>query len=121
MDYDRVVFLPWRTRMRSVVVTAIVSLSAFTSFTALPGCGDATAPAPPIVQASETRVLGVKGMHCDGCVNAVTTKVSKVEGVQSCEVSLEEETATIVADPSAFANAQAAIEKLGYEVVPPAE
>jgi copper chaperone len=121
MDYDRVVFLPWRTRMRSVVVPAIVSLSLFTSFTSLTGCGDATAPAPPVVQASETRVLGVKGMHCDGCVNAVTTKVSKVEGVRSCEVSLEEETATIVADPSAFANAQAAIEKLGYEVVPPAE
>jgi len=107
--------------MRSVVVTAIVSLSAVTSFTSLTGCGDATSPAPPVVQASETRVLGVKGMHCDGCVNAVTTKVSKVEGVQSCEVSLEEETATIVGDPAAMADARAAIEKLGYEVTPTSE
>ncbi len=115
--------------MRDVLVSLILSASTVSCSIAVSGCGEASTS--PIVQASETqasetqasetKVFGVKGMHCDGCVNAVTTKVSRVEGVQSCEVSLEDESATIVADPSAFANAQAAIEKLGYEVVPPAE
>ncbi len=106
--------------MRGVANCLIVSVLTLSSAFAVTGCGD---PPTPMAQAAQTDtvVLGVKGMHCDGCVNAVTTKVSKVEGVQSCEVSLEEETATIVADPAAFADARAAIEKLGYEVVPAVE
>ena len=76
----------------------------------------ATVTTPAVARASETIILGVEGMHCDGCVNAVTTKVSKVDGVESCEVSLEDGTATVVADPASFDEVQGAIAKLGYTV-----
>jgi copper chaperone CopZ len=103
----------------SLLRTSVLMLAALLHA----GCGETgtSERTSPVAVATETRVLGVNGMHCDGCVNAVTTKVSRVEGVESCVVSLEAETATIIADPAAFADAQAAIEKLGYKVTPVSE
>ena len=94
----------------SILVLALVGVT---------GCTETSEPAataPAVAQESETIILGVEGMHCDGCVNAVTTKVSKVDGVDSCDVSLEDGTATVIADPASFDAVQAAIARLGYTV-----
>ena len=42
------------------------------------GCGEVSDPAgttPVTASAPETLVLGVQGMHCDGCATAIATKV----------------------------------------------
>ena len=102
--------MPRRSTLPSILVLAAIGIA---------GCTETSEPAataPAVARESETIVLGVEGMHCDGCVNAVTTKVSKVDGVASCEVSLDDGTATVVADPASFEAVQAAIAKLGYTV-----
>jgi len=80
----------------------------------LPGCkqeageGSETpaqpaANAPAVTENAETTVLhfDVSGMHCQGCVNMITTVVSRLDGVVDCAVSLEEESATVtVTDPA---------------------
>lgn len=37
---------------------------------------------------AETLQYNVEGMHCGGCVKAIKSQVCKLEGVQSCEVSV---------------------------------
>jgi copper chaperone CopZ len=68
----------------------------------------ASAPAAP----AEGIVLNfsVKGMHCDGCVNTITQAVSAMDGVLACEVSLDDERATITVNDAALA--AAIIEKI---------
>lgn len=88
------------------------------------GCGEVSDPAaatPATASAPETLVLGVQGMHCDGCATAISTKVGRVDGVQSCEVSLDEGTAAVVADPKSFEEVRDAIAGLGYTIVPAPE
>ena len=56
-------------------------------------------------------------MHCDGCVNAITSKVKGVKGVTECEVSLDEGRAVVtVADPTIRPAIEDAIKRLGYTV-----
>jgi len=83
------------------------------------GCGDAgndprmTAAAPIALR------YQVDGMHCDGCVQAITDKVKHVDGVVDCRVSLADRQADVlVRDNTAGAPVQQAIEKLGYKVKP---
>lgn len=83
------------------------------------GCGDAgndprmTAAAPIALR------YQVDGMHCDGCVQAITDKVKHVDGVVDCRVSLTDRQADVaVRDDAAAAPVQQAIEKLGYKVKP---
>jgi copper chaperone len=66
---------------------------------------------------STTTTIGVDGMTCGHCVNAVQTEVGKLEGVTDVQVDLASGQVTIVADrePSA-AELQAAVEEAGYEV-----
>ena len=99
-----------RSSITPILVFAFLGPAACTE------TSEPSATTPTVARPSETIVLGVEGMHCDGCVNAVTTKVSKVDGVESCEVSLEDGTATVVADPASFDEVQGAIAKLGYTV-----
>ena len=62
---------------------------------------------------------GVEGMHCDGCVQAITDKVTHVDGVLGCSVSLQEKRAEVsVRDASLAPAVQQAIERLGYKVTP---
>lgn len=63
-------------------------------------------------------VFSVKGMHCEGCANAIATKAGRVDGVQSCDVDLEAETATIAVVPGSVEEVESAIASLGYEVSP---
>jgi copper chaperone CopZ len=59
----------------------------------------------------------VEGMHCDGCVGAITRKVAAVPGVSACEVSLEGHEATVtMKDASIEAAVLDAIRRLGYKV-----
>ena len=67
----------------------------------------------------KTVVLGVKGMTCSGCVNAIVTKVDQLPGVVSCDVSLDNQRAEIeLSDASAEPRVEEAIRKLGYTVEP---
>ena len=83
------------------------------------GCGDAgndpriTATAPVALR------YQVDGMHCDGCVQAITDKVKHVDGVVDCRVSLADRQADVVVrDDTTALPVQQAIEKLGYKVKP---
>jgi len=109
-----------RTRMPNLTdffVAAIVLCIAL----ALCGCRqDAGEPASAPAAAADvaqTTVLrfAVEGMHCDGCVNAITDTVSRLEGVTACEVSLDEKSATVsVNDPALAAKIIEKINALGY-------
>lgn len=62
--------------------------------------------------------FAITGMHCENCVESITTAVSKLDGVSHCDVSLEDETAVIsaaVADGEVLASA---ISSLGFGVKP---
>jgi copper chaperone CopZ len=59
----------------------------------------------------------VNGMHCQGCADAITDKVKRVDGVADCRVSLENRQADVtVRNASNGTDVQKAIEKLGYKV-----
>jgi len=84
----------------------------------------ATAPADAGAGASMTEDLqdavvlnfSVKKMNCGDCVEKVTTSVVKIDGVKSCNVSLEDESAVVKVDDPARADAIiAAITKAGFE------
>jgi copper chaperone CopZ len=80
------------------------------------GCGDQVDPrvttTPPIALRFE-----VDGMHCGGCVDAITEKVRRVDGVVDCRVSLERREADVaVRSESAESTVRKAIESLGYKV-----
>ena len=63
--------------------------------------------------------LRVNGMSCSGCVNAIVNKVDGLPGVLSCEVSLENRSATVaLSDPTAETTVEETIRKLGYTVEP---
>ncbi len=84
---------------------------------------------PPTAVASETSevvpastktfVFSVKGMSCGGCASAVDTKVEKVDGVMACDVSLEQQKATVeLAEGGSATDVEEAIRSLGYTVEP---
>ena len=88
------------------------------------GCDDGT-PAqcetasaqPDVAMVRKTLHLKVSGMSCSGCVNAIVKKVDGIEGVVQCDVSLENQSATIdLSDPGRAGEVEAAIRKLGYTV-----
>jgi copper chaperone len=56
-------------------------------------------------------------MTCEGCVKSVTRTLQGVPGVQSVEVSLEEERAKVTYDPkkAGLAELKRAVERAGYE------
>lgn len=79
----------------------------------LVGCGT-KAPSETVVAA--TLNYRVSGMHCQGCVDAITEEVKLVPGVVTCRVDLTGSAAHIeVSDPAVEAKVEAAIEKLGYK------
>ena len=65
------------------------------------------------------KILDVEGMSCDHCKMAVTKAVSTLEGVDSVEVSLENNTATVEFEESKLLleTIKEAIEAQGYDVV----
>ena len=66
---------------------------------------------------STTTTIGVEGMTCGHCVNAVQTEVGKLEGVTDVQVDLPTGRVTIVSDREPTAEElQAAVTEAGYEV-----
>ncbi|MDG2030521.1 MAG: heavy metal-associated domain-containing protein [Phycisphaerales bacterium] len=122
--------------MNKITPLIIITIASF----ALAGCTEqgktptaaatpAATPAAPAAPdtASETNttkvgktvVYSVKGMSCGGCASAVTTKVNKVDGVMACDVSLEQQQATVeLAENGSATDVEEAIRSLGYTVEP---
>ena len=63
--------------------------------------------------------LKIGGMHCAGCVNSIQYFVSKLEGVQKCEVNLATQKASLEFDPELveLSKIENAVEQAGYSVV----
>ncbi len=68
----------------------------------------------------KTTVFPVEGMTCNHCVMHVTKALQSVPGVQSVEVSLENNNATVTYDENVFnfETAQAAVAEAGYKLLP---
>jgi copper chaperone CopZ/predicted peroxiredoxin len=66
---------------------------------------------------AETRQFAIEGMTCQGCVDTITQALTKLPGMQSAKVSLDEKKAVVVADPAQVPNEkiEAAIVAAGYK------
>ncbi len=66
----------------------------------------------------KTEVYSVSGMHCAACSSAVQRVISRLDGVESCEVNLMTEKMTVVYDNKkvGFEQFKTAIEKAGFGV-----
>lgn len=59
----------------------------------------------------------VTGMTCGHCVQAVTSEVSKIEGVTDVEIDLDSGNVTVTSDADLQeADFRAAVDEAGYEV-----
>lgn len=69
--------------------------------------------------AAKQTVIGVGGMHCQGCVNNVTNVLQALPGVERVEVSLDAARAVIVHDEARATEAQLreAIEDAGFDAL----
>ena len=63
-------------------------------------------------------VIDIKGMHCESCVNTITTVLNDLEGVKKAKVSLEYKQAKVKFDPNVIStdDLKAVIEDQDYEV-----
>ncbi|MDR3222006.1 MAG: heavy-metal-associated domain-containing protein [Candidatus Accumulibacter sp.] len=66
----------------------------------------------------ERLVVGIAGLHCQGCVKNVTGVLRALPGVSEVKVSLEEASAEIAYDPQIAGPAQFrdAIESAGFDM-----
>jgi Cu+-exporting ATPase len=62
--------------------------------------------------------LKIKGMHCAGCIKAIQSYLSDIDGISKCEVNLANESASIEFDQSKVSinDIEKAIEDIGYSV-----
>lgn len=69
--------------------------------------------------AQEKMVVGVEGMACEHCVNAVKKAVGALDGVLSVEVSLKDKKAYVECESGKvkYDDIKNAIEDQGYDVV----
>ncbi len=69
--------------------------------------------------AAKQTVIGVGGMHCQGCVKNVTNVLQALPGVEQVEVSLDAARAVIVHDEARASEAQLreAIEDAGFDAL----
>ena len=51
-----------------------------------------------IILFKEVLVLGIEGMHCEGCVKRLTNVLSELDGVSNVKVSLENKNAEVEYD-----------------------
>ena len=97
--------------------TSVFAVSMLLTGVTLTACDDSNGPAATLSDAAVTTyTVGIDGMHCESCVKAITAKVAKVDGVRSCTVDLEGESATVDAVPEAMSTVRTAIAKLGFTV-----
>ncbi|MCP4634817.1 MAG: heavy-metal-associated domain-containing protein [candidate division Zixibacteria bacterium] len=86
-------------------------------FVALPCLAEEKAPAVS-KDTSHEAIMKIDGMTCMGCVGKVKKSLSSIEGVKSCDVSLEESRATVVFTNDVVTDTDLveAVKKLGYKV-----
>ena len=67
----------------------------------------------------KTEIIKIEGMACSHCTGAVTDGISKMSGVSSVDVSLENKSATVTYDEDKVTIAEIGnvVEELGFEVV----
>jgi copper chaperone CopZ len=100
--------------------TSVFAVSMLLTGFALTACDDSNGPTATLSDAAVTTyTVGIDGMHCESCVKAITAKIAKVDGVRSCTVDLEGESATVDAVPEAMPTVRTAIAKLGFTVRDP--
>lgn len=95
------------------IAGAIVLVAGWVAYRSIASSGGASdRPAQ-----AAARPFAVEGMSCQGCVGSVTEALTKVPGVQSAAVSLEEKKALVVADAAEVPDAkiEAAIAAAGYK------
>ncbi|MDZ4756041.1 MAG: heavy-metal-associated domain-containing protein [Phycisphaerae bacterium] len=109
--------------LRSIILIAAVAVVPVGAVAYL-----ATRPVPDAPSASIPAALHctVKGMHCEGCVAAITSKVTKINGVSACTVTIAAETADIdITDRTRTIELQSqiteAVTGLGYTIEWPAK
>ena len=77
------------------------------------------APGEPKESVMSVESFSVLGMTCGHCVSAVTSEVSKIDGVTKVEVDLPSGAVTVESDRPVDADAfAAAIDEAGYTVAP---
>lgn len=64
-------------------------------------------------------VLGIEGMHCEGCSSRLTRVLNALEGVKEAKVSLEEKKADIEynEDEVTIEEIKQAVEYAGFQAV----
>ena len=64
-------------------------------------------------------VLGIEGMHCDGCVNRLTKVLKALDGVVDAKVSLENKSTEIEYDENELEldDIKQAVSDAGFEAV----
>jgi copper chaperone CopZ len=101
-----------RLALRSCV--ALVCILALPVACTGGNAGPTSAPAAPTA-VPVTLHYTVTGMHCEGCVDYITSVAKQVDGVIDCTVSLENTEAVIVLrDAEVAPRVEAAITKGGY-------
>jgi copper chaperone CopZ len=108
---------------RRIISLAISAL--LLSLSVSVGCRDesqepAAEPAA-VSNAEKIEVFHIEGMTCENCVQAITDRLQKMEGVQQVRVSLEAAAAWVHLDPQNAPDNDAiitAIESLGFKAKP---
>ena len=62
--------------------------------------------------------LKIKGIHCAGCIKAIQSYLSDIDGIRKCEVNLANESASIEFDQNKVSidDIEKAIEDIGYSI-----
>lgn len=100
--------------------TALLGIFAGMLLT-IAGCAEAGADADTDAEAANitTLTFDVQGMHCEGCTMTVRNAIAKIGGVQSCEVSLDDESAVVSVDRAdASQEIVDAVTELDYTITP---
>ena len=59
------------------------------------------------IQANANTTLAIEGMTCEtGCAKRIEQKITKMEGVKSCEVNFEKKLATVIYDDKKVVSTQ---------------
>lgn len=98
-------------------------VSALLAVLVLSGCSGSDVPKPAAATAATKQTTQVAytvtGMHCNSCAEAITAEVAAVKGVSSVQCTFASQCAVLVLNnPSAQADAEHAITKLGYTIAP---
>lgn len=104
---------------RSLICTAVVLALLIAA-----GCREdtpKTTTQPTTAPAETIKVYKIEGMTCDHCVQAITDRLQKMEGVQQVRVSLENHAGWVHLDPQQAPSDQViveSIESLGFQAKP---